>query len=194
MQKETHSVENIAHNSDINSLLKTLITALSTQLVAAEAELTQVKKLMDGAIEEIVDSFISLEASTRIAQNIVTQGGNQLPQGPDDGRRAELLSAGRRVALGVDAALGNRDALRGEDHAAHEGERLSQRAHRTRMRGVHAGDHAELHHALLRADAAAVRHLRSAVGRQPALLSLQPAVVQVLMSVARHALGLEVVF
>ena len=73
MQKETHSVENIAHNSDINSLLTTLITALSTQLVAAEAELTQVKKLMDGAIEQIVDSFISLEASTRIAQNIVTQ-------------------------------------------------------------------------------------------------------------------------
>ena len=54
-------------------------------------------------------------------------GGNQFLQGPDDGRRAELLPAGRRVALGLDAALGDLDALRGKDHTAH-GNGHTQRA------------------------------------------------------------------
>ncbi len=50
-------------------------------------------------------------------------GRHQFLQGPDDGRGAELLPAGRCVALGVDAALGNGDALRREGHPPHAAER-----------------------------------------------------------------------
>jgi hypothetical protein len=54
-------------------LIKTIQTELSGQLAATQAELTQVKSLMDHAIDDLVDSFISLEATTRIGQNLVLQ-------------------------------------------------------------------------------------------------------------------------
>ncbi len=52
-------------------LLNTIQAELSNQIVATEAELNQVKTLMDGAIDDLVDSFISLEATTRMEQNLV---------------------------------------------------------------------------------------------------------------------------
>jgi hypothetical protein len=67
-----------ATNSDglpnsIAELLDTFQTELSQQISATEAELKQVKSLMDNAIDDLVDSFISLEATTRIGQNLVKQ-------------------------------------------------------------------------------------------------------------------------
>jgi hypothetical protein len=41
------------------------------QITGTETELIQVKKLMDNAIDDIVDSFMSLETSTRIAQHLM---------------------------------------------------------------------------------------------------------------------------
>jgi hypothetical protein len=54
-------------------LIKTIHAELSSQITATQAELTQVKSLMDHAIDDLVDSFISLEATTRIGQNLVLQ-------------------------------------------------------------------------------------------------------------------------
>lgn len=53
------------------SLVGTLKTELEVQITATKAELMQVKSLMDDAIDDLVDSFISLEASTRIEQKLV---------------------------------------------------------------------------------------------------------------------------
>ena len=42
------------------------------QIVATEVELNQVKSLMDNAIDNLVDSFVSLKATTRIGQNLIS--------------------------------------------------------------------------------------------------------------------------
>ena len=42
------------------------------QVVATEVELNQVKSLMDNAIDNLVDSFVSLKATTRIGQNLIS--------------------------------------------------------------------------------------------------------------------------
>jgi hypothetical protein len=54
-------------------LLGTIQAELTAQITATETELNQVKSLMDGAIDDLVDSFISLESTTRIGQNLVKQ-------------------------------------------------------------------------------------------------------------------------
>ena len=59
----------VAHT--VNSLVSSIQSELGTQITASEAELGQVKALMDDAIDDLVDSFISLEASTRIEQKLV---------------------------------------------------------------------------------------------------------------------------
>lgn len=56
---------------EFSALISSIRAELSTQISATDAELTQVKSLMDGAIDNLVDSFISLEASTRIEQKLV---------------------------------------------------------------------------------------------------------------------------
>ncbi len=60
-------------SSNYASLLNTMQSELGEQIKATKAELAQVKSLMDGAIDDLVDSFISLEATTRIGQNLVKQ-------------------------------------------------------------------------------------------------------------------------
>jgi hypothetical protein len=60
-------------SSSYASLLNTVQSELGEQIKSTKAELTQVKSLMDGAIDNLVDSFISLEATTRIGQNLVKQ-------------------------------------------------------------------------------------------------------------------------
>ena len=42
------------------------------QIVATEVELNQVKSLMDNAIDNLVDSFVSLKTTTRIGQNLIS--------------------------------------------------------------------------------------------------------------------------
>lgn len=58
-------------NSMVN-LFNTMQSEISSQIVATTAELNQVKSLMDNAIDDLVDSFVSLEATTRIGQNLVS--------------------------------------------------------------------------------------------------------------------------
>jgi len=60
-------------SSNYANLLSTIQSELGEQIGAAKNELAQVKSLMDGAIDDLVDSFISLEATTRIGQNLVKQ-------------------------------------------------------------------------------------------------------------------------
>ncbi len=60
-------------SDSLSALLNTIKSELGAQITATEAELTQVKSLMDNAIDDLVDSFISLEATTRIGQNLVKQ-------------------------------------------------------------------------------------------------------------------------
>lgn len=55
----------------LNALIDTVKAEFNVQLIATDAELKQVKSLMDDAIDDLVDSFISLEASTRIEQKLV---------------------------------------------------------------------------------------------------------------------------
>jgi methyl-accepting chemotaxis protein len=57
--------------NSITELLGTFQAELNQQINATEAELTQVKSIMDNAIDDLVDSFISLEASARIEQKLV---------------------------------------------------------------------------------------------------------------------------
>lgn len=65
-------------------LLSTMQTELGEQISATEAELKQVKSLMDGAIDDLVDSFISLESTTRIGQNLVKQMASSETDSNDD--------------------------------------------------------------------------------------------------------------
>ena len=58
-------------NSMVN-LFNTMQSELNIQIVAIEAELNQVKSLMGNAIDDLVDSFVSLEATTRIGQNLIS--------------------------------------------------------------------------------------------------------------------------
>lgn len=55
----------------LNSLISSMQSELGAQIAATESELAQVKSLMDQAIDNLVDSFISLEASTRTEQKLV---------------------------------------------------------------------------------------------------------------------------
>jgi hypothetical protein len=59
-------------SSSMANLFNTMQAELNEQIVATEAELNQVKSLMDSAIDDLVDSFVSLEATTRIGQNLVS--------------------------------------------------------------------------------------------------------------------------
>jgi hypothetical protein len=59
-------------SSSMSTLFSTMQAELNNQIVATEAELNQVKSLMDSAIDDLVDSFVSLEATTRIGQNLVS--------------------------------------------------------------------------------------------------------------------------
>ena len=59
-------------SSSMANLFSTMQSELNSQIVATEAELNQVKSLMDSAIDDLVDSFVSLEATTRIGQNLVS--------------------------------------------------------------------------------------------------------------------------
>lgn len=65
-QTDAHQV-----NQAVISLLNSIKTELGAQITATNAELMQVKSLMDDAIDDLVDSFISLESSTRIEQKLV---------------------------------------------------------------------------------------------------------------------------
>jgi methyl-accepting chemotaxis protein len=56
---------------EFSGLISSMQTELGAQISATDAELKQVKTLMDGAIDDLVDSFISLEASTRTEQKLV---------------------------------------------------------------------------------------------------------------------------
>lgn len=60
-------------SSKLTDLLNTIETEFNLQIKATQAELAQVKSLMDDAIDDLVDSFISLEATTRIGQNVMMQ-------------------------------------------------------------------------------------------------------------------------
>ena len=55
----------------LNLLVSSIQSELSTQIDATEAELAQVKSLIDIAIDGLVDSFISLETSVRVEQSLV---------------------------------------------------------------------------------------------------------------------------
>ena len=59
-------------SSNMTNLFNTIQTELNGQIVATEAELNQVKSLMGNAIDDLVDSFVSLEATTRIGQNLIS--------------------------------------------------------------------------------------------------------------------------
>ena len=61
--------KNLSNN--FSDLLNNIQTELTGHITATEAELAQVKSLMDNAIDDLVDSFISLEATTRIEQKLV---------------------------------------------------------------------------------------------------------------------------
>lgn len=72
------SEKKLAKNQDtntvaqtVNSLFNAFQSELNTQISATEAELAQVKSLIDNAIDGLVDSFISLEASTRTEQALL---------------------------------------------------------------------------------------------------------------------------
>ncbi len=67
----TPSAETSNLSASFAELLGTIHSELNGQILATEAELKQVKTLMDDAIDGLVDSFISLEATTRKEQNIV---------------------------------------------------------------------------------------------------------------------------
>jgi methyl-accepting chemotaxis protein len=56
---------------EFSGLISSMQTELGAQISATDTELKQVKSLMDGAIDDLVDSFISLESSTRIEQKLV---------------------------------------------------------------------------------------------------------------------------
>lgn len=58
-------------SNSMANLFNTMQSEINGQIVATEAELNQVKSLMDSAIDDLVDSFVSLEATTRIGQNLV---------------------------------------------------------------------------------------------------------------------------
>lgn len=60
-------------SSSMTNLFNTIQTELNGQIVATEAELNQVKSLMVNAIDDLVDSFVSLEATTRIGQNLISR-------------------------------------------------------------------------------------------------------------------------
>jgi hypothetical protein len=70
--------------NSVVALLNTFQAELSQQISATEAELTQVKSLMDNAIDDLVDSFISLEANTRIGQNLLKQMASSETDKKDD--------------------------------------------------------------------------------------------------------------
>ena len=55
----------------VHLLVSTIQSELNTQINATEAELAQVKSLIDIAIDGLVDSFISLEASMRTEQALL---------------------------------------------------------------------------------------------------------------------------
>jgi hypothetical protein len=73
---QNHSNSANTDTSDLSSsmakLFNTMQTELNDQIVGTEAELNQVKSLMDNAIDDLVDSFVSLEATTRIGQNLIS--------------------------------------------------------------------------------------------------------------------------
>ena len=58
-------------SNSMANLFSAMQSEINSQIVATEAELNQVKSLMDSAIDDLVDSFVSLEATTRIGQNLV---------------------------------------------------------------------------------------------------------------------------
>ena len=58
-------------STSMTNLFNTMQSELNGQIVATETELNQVKSLMDNAIDDLVDSFVSLEATTRIGQNLI---------------------------------------------------------------------------------------------------------------------------
>ena len=70
--QNSNKQNNVSQLSEsLTSLINSIKTELGTQITATNAELSQVKSLMDDAIDDLVDSFISLEASTRIEQKLV---------------------------------------------------------------------------------------------------------------------------
>jgi hypothetical protein len=73
---------NLSHN--FSDLLSNIQTELTNHITATEAELAQVKSLMDNAIDDLVDSFISLETTTRIGQNLVRQMASSKTDTKDD--------------------------------------------------------------------------------------------------------------
>ena len=73
-----------ALSSNYANLLNTIQSELSEQISATKKELAQVKSMMDGAIDDLVDSFISLEATTRIGQNLVKQMASSETDDKDD--------------------------------------------------------------------------------------------------------------
>ena len=78
------SIDIDALSSNYANLLNTIQSELSEQISATKKELAQVKSMMDGAIDDLVDSFISLEATTRIGQNLVKQMASSETDDKDD--------------------------------------------------------------------------------------------------------------
>ncbi len=72
---QNHAISSNTHTgelaSSLSGLFNTIQAQLNDQITATEAELNQVKSLMDSAIDDLVDSFMSLEATTRIGQHLV---------------------------------------------------------------------------------------------------------------------------
>lgn len=84
MQNNSASLDAKQLISDFVEMFGALQDALCHQIAATEVELKQVKSLMDGAIDDLVDSFISLEATTRIGQNLVKQMASDVTDSKDE--------------------------------------------------------------------------------------------------------------
>lgn len=70
-QQQPPLVEASSLSNNFTNLLSDIQTELTGHINATEAELTQIKSIMDNAIDDLVDSFISLEACARIEQKLV---------------------------------------------------------------------------------------------------------------------------
>lgn len=68
---QSNSTDSSHLSASMTNLFNTMQSELNGQIVATETELNQVKSLMDTAIDDLVDSFVSLEATTRIGQNLI---------------------------------------------------------------------------------------------------------------------------
>ena len=77
--------ESIKLPQTLLTLFDAIKSDLDSQITTVEAELKQVKSLMDNAIDDLVDCFIGLEASSRTGQNLaMTLVSNQAENNHDE--------------------------------------------------------------------------------------------------------------